>query len=106
MYLLLTTCKKDEITNPSSPTCYIDHSRMTYNQDIKPIIDTKCGINSNCHGNFSTHGSYMTYQGLDIVMSTGSFENRVFVLKNMPPTPLSKCDYNKLEYWYHQGHPQ
>ena len=105
LVIVLSGCKKDT-SSILDNNCVIDTSRLTYNQDIKPLLETRCGFISTCHGNGSPYGNYTTYQGINIHMSTGVFENRTFILKDMPPQTMSGCDFNKLKLWYDMGHPE
>lgn len=101
----LSSCSKKE-NNTTSVVVNCDVSNLRYSVDIKPIIDTYCSQNTNCHAYGSSTSVFITnYSQLNTQMSTGNFEYRVFVLKDMPIVPLASCNYNKLKTWYENGHP-
>lgn len=81
-------------------------SAIFYAVDIKPIIDSKC---VSCHFNGgSGTGDFTVFSELKSKADNGSFKNRVFVLKDMPPAlspVLSADELTKLNCWLEQGAP-
>lgn len=56
----------------------------TYEADVKTIIDLSCAF-SGCHvSGTSAPGNFQTYEGISRNLSNGSFEDRVFNIKNDP----------------------
>lgn len=105
-YLQSCTYDKGEIPVPVQTA--------SYQTDIKPIIQTNCygqGTQS-CHvtnSNQGALGDFTTYEGLKAKVENGSFENRVFILHDMPPaystgpTSLNAEDFAKLKAWVDNG---
>lgn len=78
---------------------------MFYQTDIKPIIDAKC---VSCHTTGASQGDFTTYGVVKAKVDNGTFKNRVFTLKDMPPggsTQLTEEELGKLKCWVDQGAP-
>lgn len=76
---------------------------LVYATDVAPIIANSCGT-AGCHVTGGTGiGNFETYEGVKAKVDDGSFENRTFVQKNMPPTPLNTCDLELLQAWVAAG---
>lgn len=93
----LTACTADEV--PSLLEC--DQQVVSYDQQIKPIIDANCST-ANCHGQGSSKGGVRTetYADLRLIIDNGKFESEVFVKKTMPKgAPLSKAEMDLLRCW-------
>jgi hypothetical protein len=77
---------------------------VVYSIDIEPIIALKCAI-GNCHVTSGVApGSFETYEGLLNKVNNGTFEERIFVRQDMPPSgPLSSCEIQILQKWIDQG---
>jgi hypothetical protein len=81
-----------------------------YSKSIKPIITTNCTFDSRCHaqGGFGP-GYYEDFNALKTAVNSGKFKNRVFDLKDMPPSyapskgVLSTNDITLLKSWIVQG---
>lgn len=118
----LATCTYDkkelEIQNnhPQPSDCDTTglHGAISYCRDIKPIITTYCygKGDQTCHvspSNQGASGNFTTYEGLYSKVKNGTLEDRVFVLKDMPPSnanepkKLSAADSTKLRNWIQQG---
>lgn len=79
---------------------------VSFSTDVQPIILTNCAI-SGCHvaGGVGP-GEYQDYTGLKVAVDAGTFEQRVIVQRDMPPTgALPDCDLLLLEKWIAQGAP-
>lgn len=103
----ITSCyyDKEETLYPSTSNC--DSTQFTYNATIAPMLQTRCG-SAACHGAGSPFGDFSTYNGLKAKITSGSFNDRVLVQKNMPPMgspTLSTCDYTKIAKWINAGAP-
>jgi hypothetical protein len=94
--LSLSSCKH-QIPNP----CSFDE--LHYRTDIKPIIRKNCST-AGCHNNSNTIGNFDIYNELNQKCDDGSFERRVLIKKNMPPSKMDTCDFIKLKTWYLGGH--
>lgn len=82
------------------PTC--DTTNVSFTADIQPIINANC---VSCHtAGGSAPGDFTTYVGIKSKVDNGSFNNRVLVQKNMPPSgPLSTCEQTKIQKWIDNG---
>ena len=94
--LSLSSCKH-QIPNP----CAFDE--LHHRTDIKPIIRRNCST-AGCHNNSNTIGNFDIYNELNQKCDDGSFERRVLIKKNMPPSKMDTCDFIKLKTWYLGGH--
>lgn len=79
-------------------------TQLTYTEHIKPIVDASCAI-SGCHvSGGSGPGNYTTYAGLQAYLDDGSFNQRVVVDQNMPPSGgLSDCQLQFINQWIQSG---
>lgn len=77
---------------------------VVYAIDIEPIIAQKCAIGI-CHVTSGVApGSFETYEGLLNKVDNGTFEERIFVRQDMPPSgSLSSCEVQILQKWIDQG---
>lgn len=108
--LLCFACTRDSQTDLFS-ICAED-KEITYLEDIKVIIDTKCA-NSGCHdAAYTASGTnYTTYDGLKSAIETEQFKYRVLVLKNMPnPNTVTAAklltdeELSLMRCWAHDGY--
>jgi hypothetical protein len=102
----LYACSKDVLPEPTPASC---STPLTYAQ-IKPILETGCAstpTRQGCHGtgfvNISVYAD-LKAQALD----NGSFNNRVFVVKDMPQSPhtISAAALDSLNCWKSGGYMQ
>jgi hypothetical protein len=104
----VASCLNDKgdstITVPCDTTSY-------YHVTIKPLIETHCtGNSSNCHiAGGAGNGDFTKYSVLKEKIETGIFQQRVFILKDMPPDPteldtLSDSERTILEDWVNSGY--
>jgi ABC-type oligopeptide transport system substrate-binding subunit len=105
---LATACNKDKTTAPTKGDC---GAIPTYNNEIKPILTTYCGLNQGaCHGTGSGVGDYNTFGGLKKYTSNGTFKQRVLVDKDMPPsyssgpTEMAAADLKLVQCWVDGGY--
>jgi hypothetical protein len=105
--VLISSCSKDDDSEPSNnnnePDCTTFN--VTYDKDIKGIIDGNCAIPI-CHGGNSSLPDFRTYDG--IFAKRSGAQSRV-VSKTMPPagrTALSQSDIDKFNCWVKNGAPQ
>lgn len=91
---------EEELYGPVS----CDVSAITYTNDVLPIINTSCAT-AGCHVSGGTgSGDFTNYTELKAKVDNGSFENRVLIQKNMPPsTPLTDCELQILQAWVDNG---
>lgn len=82
---------------------------ITYIDNVKIIIDTKCSY-SGCHDTAgSAPGNYTQYVGVKLSTDAGSFSTRVLNITDMPPNGLLQDKYltdeefQLLECWKSDG---
>lgn len=110
LILLLTSvfiisCYKDnEEELYGLTTC--DANSVSFNTDIKPIIETGCHI-VGCHvQGGSTPTLYENYDQIKASVDNGKFETRVLIDKTMPPSaPLTDCQIKFIQQWLNDGAP-
>ena len=113
--VLLPGCTADKLAAPASGDCL--GTTPTYENDIKEIIDRTCAY-SGCHLD-SAPGVYTSYTGLQSVLSTGLFRQRVILVKDdpvsgMPPNNapanraknLTAQELNLIQCWLEAGFPE
>ena len=83
-----------------------DTSTVTFSGTIFPIIQGNCSI-SGCHIAGGTGpGLFENYDQVKSFVDNGKLENRVLVLKNMPPiSPLTNCQQLQIQQWLDRGAP-
>ena len=98
--LLSCTHKPDDIGQRVQYPCELNSPNPTY-ADVRTIINDKC---NGCHNNQSI-GNYHQYDVLNESCVNGSFFQRVFIKRTMPPShTLDTCDYLILKRWFRNGH--
>ena len=106
----IASCTKDKAVDPNA--CNYESSEIKYNGLIKDIINTRCASDGLCHGSpqdasGNGGGEYTTYDLIKAKVDAGSFNNRLFVLGDMPQgSELSECEMEKLKAWYDAGAPE
>ena len=112
MLFFWMSCTNDTFV-PSGMDCEVD---VTYDTNMKDIIDRNCAY-SGCHsGTPGTPGNYVTYQGMQIHFG-GEIADRVLARQNdtvfgMPPNyaegpvDLSPEDFMLLNCWINQEFPE
>ena len=125
LLLLLTTigaltvfagCTSDQLPEPTGPNCG-DLGAVTYQLQIKPIIDQSCAY-SGCHLD-SSPGNFSSYEGLVPYLESNQFRQRVLLeradpILGMPPDnapanrpiDLTDDDIHLLECWLDAGYPE
>lgn len=103
-----SSCTNDKAEDPNP--CAFETSGLKYSGFIKDIINTNCANSSACHGtpqNQNAGGELTSYLLVKEKINSDAFNNRVFVLKDMPQgSSLSECDFKKLKAWYDAGSPE
>jgi len=93
---------------PTTTTC--DSSNVTYTNFVASVMSTNCTL-SGCH-NSGTSIDLTTYDALKLKVDDGTFNDRVIVQKDMPPSyssgsiSLDDCTIAKLKKWINSGAPQ
>ena len=75
--------------------------KITFDKDIKPIMNTYCG------GVFCHHGKPSAWTKYEIIkksVDSGIFHERVIEKRNMPKRkPLPEKEYNLIKIWIENG---
>lgn len=108
--LLETSCD-----NAKAPPCECEITplpSLTYDEDIAPIINSKCAV-SGCHvSGTGTPGVFPDYAGLKPYLNgeTNGFEDRVIIRKNMPQInsgfDLTDEEFRLLSCWVCTGYSE
>jgi uncharacterized membrane protein len=102
----LGACTKDNVEDLTPPGNTCDTDGVTYENTVKDIMTANCTV---CHSPTGTANwlDLTTYQGVKNTVDNGLFNQRVLVLKDMPPSgPLSVCEQSKLTQWIADGAPE
>lgn len=110
--VLFSSCyydNKDDLY-PFDPSASCDTLNMTYNSDIKPILDNNC---ISCHIASNPSGGVIldTYNQVKIVADNGKLWGSVNHQSGYSPMPqggakLGDCDLNKIKAWINDGSPE
>ena len=93
--ILLFSCKKAAVD------C-VD-TNYTYNADVKSVMDKNCNV-SGCHNSGSSSGDFTTYAKLKPYLDSGMFNERVFVVGDMPKNRLFTFKNKSiLQCWMENG---
>jgi hypothetical protein len=101
------SCKKDKAETPAAtvptPTPTPSTTTVSYATSIAPIMTASCN-QPGCHASGSSYGDFTSYAGLKTKATSGSLNNRVVVLKDMPQgTTLATADITKIDTWIKEG---
>lgn len=110
-------CVSDQLPEPMLPESCMD-SIPTYEGSIKAIIDNSCAY-SGCHLDGSAPGVYTTYSGLESVVESGIFREKVVNLRDDPylgmppdlvpegrPRDLTQQELELIQCWLENDHPE
>lgn len=88
-------------------TTACDTVAMTYNADVKPILQNNC---YSCHGNGQANGGVTldNHAGVQAVASSGKLIGVISHAAGFKPMPqggtkLSDCNINKIRSWINRG---
>ena len=108
LLIVIVSCAKDKVQPKKNLPTYSGAVPAKFSSDIVPIMQTHCSKPPfpNCH-------TWVTdYTFLKSYVDQGKIENRVLVLKDMPPVnntdnapPLSETELQKLKSWIDHGAP-
>jgi hypothetical protein len=113
LVLMFTSCTYDEFDfQESAPQLSCDTiNQITFSEKAGLIIAANCALSCHVIGG-TAPGNFNNYMELKEKVIDGSFENRVFILKDMPPdySPgpkfLNDCDLEILKAWINAGFPE
>lgn len=98
-------CDPDD---PKGPDCNIPNADLSYNQNIKQIIDQKC---ISCHktgsGVVGAVGDFSTYEGIKVYLDNGKVLDRVVNDKDMPQGGgMSQAQRDSINCWIASDYPK
>jgi len=108
---LVVSCSDDGDDSKVDAIC--DQHTATYDGDVKEIINSSCAY-AGCHVDNFASGNFTTYDGMKTHLDDGKFEDRVLILKNMPPdyapedkpSELTAEQLEILTCWKDAGYPE
>ena len=102
-------CTSDELPKPSLSFCdSLSLNMLTYDVDIKPIVDVKC-TNGGCHGAGSSDGDFTNYQGMLLDLDNGRINDEVLIDRTMPQSSspdLTDEERDMFKCWLGNGYPE
>lgn len=99
-------CDKKE--DPVGPECTLPNANLSYNANIKSIIDQQC---ISCHapgsGVVGAVGDFRTYEGMKTYLDNDKILDRVVVKKDMPQGGgMSQAQRDSVNCWIAAGYPK
>lgn len=111
-FLLVALITIDSCVSHDFPQYTCDSDPLNYNDDILPIVLTKCAINT-CHNGSAPLGqdyNWTVYANLAKRAESGILKynilNRVMPKSESPNGPLSPEQINTIVCWVDQGYPE
>lgn len=116
--LIDLACVSDKLLEPELPKICAT-TTVSYNLQIKEIIDTYCAV-VGCHrGGTTALGNYITYDKMKPFLTHNEFKRFVIDLRNDPnlgmppdwesnpgPKDLTQEDFDLLSCWIASGYPE
>ena len=117
-FSLSTSCTSDKLPEPEPPE-FCDTLQVSYNLQVKEIIDTNCAT-PGCHRAGSiAPGNYTDFSGLSPFLTENEFEKFVVDLRNDPdlgmppnwdtnpgPKDLTQEEFDIISCWIEAGYPE
>ena len=102
-----TACTNDKLVDPDTiPNEFCDSMTVTYNDQIKPIIDASCAY-TGCHVQGFGWGDYTNFDGMTPYLNDSKFKKEVIITMDMPQGDmLSATDFELVECWVLQNYPE
>jgi len=116
--LVETACTSDQLLEPP-PLEFCDTLMVSYNLQVKDIIDTNCAF-SGCHVvGSSAPGNYSSFRTLEPFLTDREFRRFVVDLRNDPelgmppnresnpgPKDLTEEEFTIISCWIEAGYPE
>lgn len=103
------SCASDKLPAPTLDACdSLGLSNLTYDADLKTIIDTKCA-SPGCHVSGFNSGNFTNYAGMISRLENDQFRNRSVVMQDMPPNgspALTEDERQMIDCWILSGFPE
>lgn len=113
-----TACATDKLPEPEPPAL-CDTLKVSYNLQVKEIIDTNCSIPT-CHrAGTAAPGNYTSFNSIQPFLTDREFKSRVVDMRNDPefgmppnyeenpgPKDLTQEEFDILTCWIEAGYPE
>jgi len=117
-FAMSTSCTSDKLPEPEPPE-FCDTLQVSYNLQVKEIIDTNCAF-PGCHVSGSrAPGNYTSFSGLSPFLTDNEFRRFVIDLRNDPdlgmppnwptnpgPMDLTQEEFDIISCWVEAGYPE
>ena len=118
LFSMSTSCTSDKLAEPEPPA-FCDTLQVSYNLQVKEIIDTNCAT-PGCHRAGSiAPGNYVDFSGLSPFLVDREFKRFVIDLRNDPdlgmppnwdtnpgPKDLTQEEFDIISCWVEAGYPE
>jgi len=118
LFTFSTSCANDKLPEPEPPEL-CDTLKVSYNLQIKDIIDTNCAI-PGCHRQGTqAPGNYTSFASLEPFLTEREFERFVVDFRNDPdigmppnwptnpgPKDLTQEEFDIVSCWIEAGYPE
>ena len=87
-------------------------TEVTYDDDIRTILNAKCSSNTACHAPSGNRPDYTDFDDMTISLNSGLFKTRVLDnVNDMPPASapefaLDSSEMRKIRCWAENGYPK
>lgn len=104
--LAVSGCFYDNEVDLYPDTLGCDSLDVSFSEIIFPMIQANCNT-VGCHVSGGTgNGIFENYDQIKVKVDNGSMENRVVVLRDMPPgNSLTDCQISQVQSWLDAGAP-
>ena len=118
VFLLPTACTTDKLPEPEPPA-FCDTLQVSYNLQVKQIIDTNCAF-TGCHvAGSRAPGNYTSFSSLSPFLTEDEFKRFVIDLRNDPelgmppdwetnpgPNDLTQEEFDIISCWVEADYPE
>jgi len=118
LFSLSTSCTTDKLPEPEPPA-FCDTLQVSYNLQVKQIIDTNCAF-SGCHvAGSRAPGNYTNFSSLSPFLTEDEFKRFVIDLRNDPelgmppdwetnpgPNDLTQEEFDIISCWVESDYPE
>ena len=118
VFLLPTACTTDKLPEPEPPA-FCDTLQVSYNLQVKQIIDTNCAF-TGCHvAGSRAPGNYTCFSSLSPFLTEDEFKRFVIDLRNDPelgmppdwetnpgPNDLTQEEFDIISCWVEADYPE
>lgn len=101
------SCRQDQALQPNE--CFPTLDTVTFSNHVFPLIQMNCATTIGCHAPGAGNPVLEDYSSVKAIVDNGSFENRVLIQQDMPPSygpdsvQLETCELELMRVWVEQG---